>query len=84
MKHNSDNKKKQPVSVFRKENYILFFTGIGFIFIGFLLMAGGGSKDPNIFSDEIYSTTRITIAPILVLTGFTIQFFAIMKKPKEN
>lgn len=84
MKNNSDNKMKQAVSVFGKENYILFFTGIGFIFIGFLLMAGGGSKDPFIFSDEIYSTTRITIAPILVLVGFTIEFFAIMKKPKVN
>ena len=76
-------KTKRPITIFRKENYILFFIGLAFIFIGFVLMAGGGSEDPAVFNEEIFSTTRITIAPILVLLGFTIEFFAIMKKPKE-
>lgn len=51
--------------------------------LGFFLMAGGKSADPTQFNDnEIYSTTRITIAPILIMAGFVIEIFAIMKKPK--
>ncbi|PCH66958.1 MAG: hypothetical protein COC01_06890 [Bacteroidetes bacterium] len=83
MKTSSEAKTKRPITIFRKENYILFFTGLAFIFIGFVLMTGGGSEDPAVFNEEIFSTTRITVAPLLVLLGFTIEFFAIMKKPTE-
>jgi len=51
--------------------------------VGFILMAGGGSEDPNVFNEEIFSTRRITIAPIVVLIGFVIEIFAIMRKPKD-
>ncbi len=68
-----------------KENYIIMFIGLGIIILGFFLMAGGKSTDPNVFNEnEIYSTTRITIAPILVLIGLGLQGYAIMKKPKSN
>ena len=68
---------------FGKENYII--TGVGFlcIVIGFVLMAGGGSEDPNVFSEEIFSTRRITIAPLVVLIGFAIEIIGIMYRSKS-
>lgn len=68
---------------FGKENYILLLVGLAFIVTGFFLMAGGGSDDPNVFSEEIFSFRRITLAPIIVITGFVIEIVAIMKKPKD-
>ncbi len=68
---------------FGKENYKLLFIGLAFIVAGFLLMIGGGSDDPNVFSDKIFDFRRLTLAPILVLTGYIIEIFAIMKKPKD-
>ena len=76
-----DNKKSDLA--FGKENYILLLVGLGFIVTGFILMTGGGSEDPNVFSEEIFSFRRITLAPIVVITGFVIKIFAIMKKPKD-
>lgn len=55
--------------------------GIAIILIGFLLMAGGKSTDPNVFSEnEVYSFQRITLAPILIITGLIVEVYAIMKK----
>jgi len=68
---------------FGKENYILLIVGLLFIITGFILMTGGGSNDPNVFSKEIFSFRRITLAPIVVIAGFVIEIFAIMKKPKD-
>lgn len=68
---------------FGKENYKLLFIGLAFIVVGFLLMIGGGSDDPNVFSDKIFDFRRLTLAPVLVLTGYIIEIFAIMKKPKD-
>ncbi len=69
--------------LFTKDNYIWMLAGIVVMALGFFLMAGGKSADPKQFNDsEIYSTTRITIAPILIMAGFVIEIFAIMKKPK--
>jgi hypothetical protein len=56
--------------------------GILFIILGFIIMSGGGSEDPNIFSDEIYSFRRIRLAPALILIGFVIQIYAILKSSK--
>lgn len=70
-------------SLFTKDNYMWMLGGIVVMTIGFFLMAGGKSPDPTKFMDnEVYSTTRITIAPILIIAGFVIEIFAIMKKPK--
>ncbi len=66
-----------------KQNYKLLLIGFAIIVVGFLLMAGGGSKDPNVFSNEIFSFRRITLAPIVVLFGFVFEIYAIMKKPSE-
>jgi hypothetical protein len=68
---------------FGKENIMWMLVGIGVILIGFLLMAGGGSTDPKVFNPEIFSTRRITVAPVLVILGLAIEIYAIMKKPKD-
>ena len=79
------NDKKQNAAanpLFTKDNYLWMLAGIVVMAIGFFLMAGGKSADPTKFNDnEIYSTTRITIAPILIIAGFVVEIFAIMKKP---
>lgn len=72
-----------PDFAFGKENYILMIVGILFLLTGFILMAGGGSEDPHVFSSEIFSHRRITVAPIIILIGFGIEFYAIIKKTKE-
>lgn len=79
--------KKQAVSkgLFDKQNYLLMLGGLIVLAIGFFLMAGGKSTDPAVFNDnDVYSTTRITIAPLLIIAGFIIEIFAIMKKPSDN
>ncbi|MEO5888709.1 MAG: DUF3098 domain-containing protein [Ferruginibacter sp.] len=79
-----DKKQIVPKSLFNKENYMMMLAGLIVLTIGFFLMAGGKSSDPKVFDDnEVYSTTRITIAPILIIAGFIIEIFAIMRKPKE-
>ncbi len=71
--------------LFGKENYIWMLAGLAVMALGFFLMAGGKSNDPKVFNDsEVYSTTRITIAPLLIVAGLVIEIFAIMKKPKAN
>ena len=72
-------------NLFGRENYIWILAGIAIIGLGLILMAGGKSSDPNVFDPkEVYSTTRITIAPILILTGLGLGVFAIFRKPKEK
>ncbi|MEO6406166.1 MAG: DUF3098 domain-containing protein [Ferruginibacter sp.] len=71
-------------SLFTKENYILMLVGLAVLAIGFFLMAGGSSADPNVFNaKEVYSPIRITVAPLLIIAGFVIEVIAIMKKPKK-
>ncbi len=69
---------------FGRQNYRLLIIGLIFILLGFLLMIGGGSDDPNVFNYKIFSFRRITLAPILILAGFIIEIFAIMRKTKEE
>ena len=72
-------------NLFGKENYIWMLIGLIVLSLGFFLMAGGKSKDPNVFdTNEVYSFTRITIAPILIVLGFIIEIIAIMKKNKND
>jgi len=67
---------------FTKQNYILLIVGVVLICVGLILMIGGGSDDPTVFSDAIFDTQRLTIAPILITAGFIVEIFAIMHKPK--
>lgn len=81
----STTPKGNQVFLFDKGNYTLMIAGIALILIGLLLMAGGKSADPHQFNyDEIYSFRRITLAPILMMIGFAIEAYAIMKKPADN
>lgn len=78
------NENKNEVNfAFAKQNYMFFAIAFVIVIIGFLLMIGGGSENPNDFSDKIFSFRRITLAPIVVLLGFVFGIFAILRKPKE-
>ena len=70
--------------VFTKQNYILLLISIAILVVGFLLMVGGESEDPNAFNPEIFSFRRVTLAPVVVIIGFIFGVFAIMKKPKSE
>jgi len=73
----------KPDFPLQRENYIMLITGFLIIIIGFILMTGGKSEDPNVFNPEIFNFRRITLAPVVVLFGFIFEIWAIMKKPKE-
>ena len=66
--------------VFKKKNYILLISGLVLILTGIFLMMGGESKDPNVFSEDIFNFQRLTLAPILIVGGFVLEIFAIMLK----
>lgn len=70
--------------IFGKKNYKWLFIGLGFIALGFILMAGGGSDDPNVFDPSIFNFRRIRLAPTLVLIGFGIQVYAILLNPNKK
>lgn len=73
------------VAMFGKANYKLMIIGAVLMTLGFILMAGGKSPDPNVFDEKaIYSFRRITLAPILIVGGLVVEVFAIMKKTKEE
>ena len=70
--------------IFQRKNYKFMLIGVAFIALGFILMAGGGSDDPNVFNPEIYSWRRIRLAPALILIGFGIEAYAILLNPNKN
>lgn len=73
-----------PEFIFERKNYKFMLIGIAVIALGFILMAGGGSDDPNVFNPEIYSWRRIRLAPALILLGFAIQVYAILLNPFDK
>ncbi|MGV6829712.1 MAG: DUF3098 domain-containing protein [Flavobacteriales bacterium] len=82
-----EQKRKQEQKqhfIFEKKNYQFMLIGIAFIVLGFILMAGGGSDDPNFFNPEIYSWRRIRLAPALILIGFGIEIYAILLNPHKD
>ena len=74
----------KSIFVFGKKNYKFMFIGIACIALGFILMSGGGSDDPNVFNPEIFNFQRIRLAPTLVIIGFGIQIYAILLNPNKN
>lgn len=70
--------------VFHRKNYKFMLIGIAFITLGFILMTGGGSDDPNVFNPEIYNWRRIRLAPALILIGFGIEIYAILLNPGKT
>ena len=81
---NSKIEQEDKVMPFGRDNYLWVIIGLIFLLVGFLLMIGGGSDNPDVFNEAIFSFRRITLAPILVLVGFGIEFYAIMKEPKNK
>jgi len=87
MGKNQNNKTDQQPKqefIFQKKNYMFMFIGIAFIVLGFILMSGGGSDDPNVFNDDIYNFRRIRLAPTLVLIGLGIEVYAILLNPHKK
>ena len=71
--------------LFARENFKWMLIGVVVMALGFILMAGGKSPDPNVFDKtKVYSTTRITIAPIIILAGLVIEIIAIFRQPKNS
>ena len=81
----TQKKENKPSSdfAFGRENYMLMIIGIAVIALGYMLMRGGGSTDPNVFNPDIFSFRRVTLAPILIIVGFIIEIAAILRKTKE-
>jgi len=74
--------KQKPDFLFESSNYKILLIGLGVIALGFILMAGGGSDDPKVFSEDIFNFRRIKLAPTVVLIGFGITIYSIFKKSK--
>ena len=79
----SDPTKKKEF-LFSKRNYRFLLLSIALIAIGFIIMAGGGSEDPNVFNPEIFNFRRIRLAPTIVLTGFGLAIYTILMPPKKS
>jgi Protein of unknown function (DUF3098) len=78
------NEEQKQEFLFEKVNYKILLIGIVVIAIGFILMSGGGSEDPKVFSDAIFNFRRIRLAPTVVLIGFGITIYSILKNPKKS
>lgn len=77
------NEEQKQEFLFEKANYKILLIGIAVIALGFVLMSGGGSEDPNVFNEDIFSFRRIRLAPTTVLIGFGITIYSILKNPKK-
>lgn len=75
------NREQMP---FTKKNYITILVGVVLLFLGFLLMSGGGEHTVTEFDSSIFSFRRITLAPIVVIAGFVVVGFGIMKRFKSK
>ena len=78
---NNDNQKVMP---FGKQNYILVLIGIALLALGFILMLGGGSNDPDVFNEKMFDFRHITLSTILILAGFVVEIVAIFWKGKKK
>jgi len=82
--NNNQQQKPKQEFIFQKKNYLFMFVGLAFITLGFILMSGGGSDDPNVFNPEIFNFRRIRLAPTLVLIGLGIEVYAILLNPHKK
>jgi hypothetical protein len=71
---------EQKKALFAKKNFQIMAAGVVLVVIGFILMAGGKADSPDVFSEEIFSRTKLTVAPITVLLGYMVMGFGILKK----
>lgn len=84
MSKNSNQKEDKPTFVFERKNYIIMLIGLGLMALGYILMIGGGSDDPNVFNPAIFNTQRLTVAPLLIIAGIIVEIYAILYKPKAS
>jgi SNF family Na+-dependent transporter len=80
----NEEKIERKVPLFRKINYILMVMGVVILAVGYICLSGGGSEDPAVFSEKIFDTRRLVVAPILMLLGLLIEIVAIMYHPKQK
>jgi len=78
------NNSQEKDFIFGKRNYKFMFIGLACIVLGFILMSGGGSDDPNVFSEAIFSWRRIRLAPALIIIGFGFQVYAILTRKEDK
>ena len=78
-----NNENNKPEFLFDKVNYKILLVGLAVIALGFILMSCGGIEDPNVFNEEIFSFRRIRLAPAVVLLGFGIPIYSILKTKKK-
>ena len=82
-KETVENVDDQKVMPFGKQNYIIVLIGLALLALGFVLMIGGGSDNPDVFNEKMFNFQRLTIAPILVLAGFVVEIVAIFWRKKQ-
>ncbi|PID68559.1 MAG: hypothetical protein CR968_01345 [Flavobacteriia bacterium] len=82
-KQDNNPSKQNQNFLFSRTQYYIMIAGLLVIALGFILMAGGGSDDPEVFNEAIYNTRRIRVAPTLVILGFAIEVFAILYRRKK-
>lgn len=75
---------KQFTFAFDKRNYILMGIGLVLLLVGYILLSGGGSQDPNVFNYAMFDARRLVVAPILITAGLVVEIVAIMLKPKNK
>lgn len=75
---------EEKIFAFGKINYILLIAGIVVLALGYIMLAGGGSNDPDVFNPAMFDTRRLYVAPILIIVGFIVEIVAIMLKPKTK
>ncbi len=83
IKNTGDNRPKMSFA-FTSKNYMLLLVGIAFLIIGYITLSGGGSNDPNVFSEELFSPRRMVVAPIILILGYGIVAYAIMIREKKD
>lgn len=79
----SENTEPNNDFAFGKQNYIIVAAGTFLAILGYILMSGGGSDDPAVFSEELFSARRMIVAPIMILVGLGVVGYGIMKKVKD-
>ena len=82
-KETAEKTEDQKVMPFGKQNYIIVLIGLALIALGFILMIGGGSNDPDVFNEKMFDFQHLTLAPVLVLAGFVVEIVAIFWRKKQ-
>ncbi len=75
------DKSKMPID---KTGFFILLAGVGILLLGFILMSGGGVKDPQVFNYAMFDFRRIVLAPILLVVGIGVIVLSIIRKPKDN